>query len=146
MESEEVFLGFHSTARTDSGTLLSLVKTSLMSFDLPISGISGQAYDGAANMAGRENGFQAKLIKVVKGWVNSLAVSLSAEGGNLANAECLYDCVKFSALDTLQLDLSALPRANRASRGARYTDRGTDSGILCQYLSRCYDHRCEVNY
>ena len=58
----------------------------------------------------------------VKDWVNSIALSLSAEEGNLANAESLYDFVKLSALDTLQLDLPALPRANRAARGARYTD------------------------
>ena len=51
--------GFHSTARTDSETLLRLVKTSLMSFGLPIVGIRGQGYDGAANMAGRINGLQA---------------------------------------------------------------------------------------
>ena len=78
MESEEVFSGFHSTTRTDSGTLLSLVKTSLMSFDLPIAGIRGQGYDGAANMAGRENGLQAKILKE-----NSKAIYLYCFGHQL---------------------------------------------------------------
>ena len=62
MESEEVFWSFHSTTRTDSDTLLRLVKTSLMSFGLPIAGIRGQGYDGAASMADRENGLQAKIL------------------------------------------------------------------------------------
>ncbi|KAI6648199.1 Zinc finger MYM-type protein 1-like [Oopsacas minuta] len=42
MESEEVFLGFHITIRTNADTLLHLVKTSLLAFGLPFSGIRGQ--------------------------------------------------------------------------------------------------------
>ena len=61
MESEEVFLGFHQTRRTNSETLLHLVKTSLLSFGLPFSGIRGQGYDGASNMSGKNNGLQAKV-------------------------------------------------------------------------------------
>ena len=47
MESEEVFLGFH-TSRTNADTLLQLVNTSLLAFNLPFSGIRGQ------NMTGRQ--------------------------------------------------------------------------------------------
>ena len=54
MQSEEVFLGFHKTSRTDAETLFNLVKSSLMSFGLSLSGVRGQAYDGASNMAGRQ--------------------------------------------------------------------------------------------
>ena len=38
MESEEVFLGFHTTSRTNADTLLHLVKTSLLAFGLPFPG------------------------------------------------------------------------------------------------------------
>ena len=62
MESEEVFLGFHQTDRTDSETLLNLVKSSLLSLGLSFYGVRGQAYDGASNMAGRHNGLQAKIL------------------------------------------------------------------------------------
>ena len=54
----------------------------------------------------------------VKCWINSLAISLSAEGGNLVNAKSLYDCIKLSALLTFQLDLPPLPRANNSAIGA----------------------------
>ena len=62
MESEEVFIGFHQTSRTDANTMLKLVKDSLLTFGLPFSGIQGQGYDGASNMSGRENGLQAKVL------------------------------------------------------------------------------------
>ena len=62
MESEEVFIGFHQTSRTDANTMLKLVKDSLLTFGLPFSGIRGQGYDGASNMSGRENGLQAKVL------------------------------------------------------------------------------------
>ena len=54
----------------------------------------------------------------VKLWVNSLSLSLFAEGNNPANANALYDAVKIVTLETLQLNLPALPRAKRAG-GAR---------------------------
>ena len=53
----------------------------------------------------------------LKDWVNSLVVSLSAESVNLDNDQSLDDCVKLSALDTLQLDLPALPIENRVAGG-----------------------------
>ena len=61
MNSEEVFLGFHMTKRTTADALLSLIKSSLIAFNLPFSGIRGQGYDGASNMSGRNNGLQAKV-------------------------------------------------------------------------------------
>ena len=39
MQSEEVFLGFHLTSRTNADSLLHLDKTSLLSFGLPFTGI-----------------------------------------------------------------------------------------------------------
>ena len=62
IESEEVFLGFHKTSRTDSETLLSLLNSSLIGFGLSLSRVRGQGYDGASNMAGRHYGLQAKVL------------------------------------------------------------------------------------
>ena len=62
IESEEVFFEFHKTSRTDSETLFNMGKSSLLSFGLSLSGVRGQGYDGASNMAGRQNGLQAKIL------------------------------------------------------------------------------------
>ncbi|KAI6658904.1 Zinc finger MYM-type protein 1-like [Oopsacas minuta] len=62
MKSEEVFLGFHKTSRTDAETLFNLVKSSLMSFELSLLGVRGQGYNGVANIAGRHNGLQTKVL------------------------------------------------------------------------------------
>ena len=65
MQSEEVFLGFHLTSRINADSLLHLVKTSLLSFDLPFSGIRGQGYDGASNMSGNKMVYkQSFLLKI----------------------------------------------------------------------------------
>ena len=58
----KVFLGFHKTSRTDAETLFNLVKSSLLSFGLSLTGVRGQGYDGASIMAGRHNGLQAKVL------------------------------------------------------------------------------------
>ena len=62
MQSEEVFLGFHLTNRTNADSLLHLVESSLLSFGLSFTGVSSQGYDGASNMSGKNNDLQAKVI------------------------------------------------------------------------------------
>ena len=46
MEIEVVFLTFHMTSRTNAGTLLHLIKTSLQAFGLPFSGIRDKDMTG----------------------------------------------------------------------------------------------------
>ncbi|KAI6656023.1 Zinc finger MYM-type protein 1 [Oopsacas minuta] len=84
MESEEVFLGFHKTSRTDAETLFNLVKSSFMSFGLSLSGVHGQGYDGAANMAGRHNGLQAKFLAEIScfGHQLNLVVQVNPRGSS----------------------------------------------------------------
>ena len=63
MQSEEVFLVSTSPAvPINADSLLHLVKTSLLSFGIPLTGIRSQGYDGASNMSGKNNGLQAKVI------------------------------------------------------------------------------------
>ena len=63
LESNEVFLGFFETERTDSNTLFCLIKDALLRIGLDISCLRGQGYDGGSNMAGKINGLQQKMIE-----------------------------------------------------------------------------------
>ena len=49
----------------------------------------------------------------VRRWVNTTTLSLSAEA-NMINANLLYDAMKKVTLETIHLDMLALPRAKRA--------------------------------
>ena len=63
LQSDEVFLGFYETCKTDSSTLFCLIKDGLMRLGLNISGLRGQGYDSGSNMAGKINGLQQKMLK-----------------------------------------------------------------------------------
>ena len=49
-------IGLVQVTKTDAGTLTSALKDVLIRCVLPINQCRGQAYDGAANMAGHLNG------------------------------------------------------------------------------------------
>lgn len=59
---EEYFLGFYEVSSTTAATLYTVIKDVLKRFNLPISDIRGQCYDGASNMSGHINGLQ-ELVK-----------------------------------------------------------------------------------
>ena len=63
LESNEVFLGFFETHKTDSNTLFCLVKDALLRLGLDIFCLRGQGYDGGSSMAGKINGLQQKMIQ-----------------------------------------------------------------------------------
>ncbi len=58
----EEFIGLYEVSVGTGENLAKVVKDVLVRLNLPISGLRGQAYDGAANMAGRYSGAQA-IIK-----------------------------------------------------------------------------------
>jgi hypothetical protein len=58
----EEFIGLYEVSSTTGENLARVVLDVLQRLNLPISGLRGQAYDGAANMAGKYNGAQA-IIK-----------------------------------------------------------------------------------
>ena len=64
LKIEEMFLGFYETSSTTSSTLFEIVKDALTRFELNITNCRGQCYDGAANVSGRENGLQKKLLSI----------------------------------------------------------------------------------
>ncbi|XP_078493200.1 zinc finger MYM-type protein 1-like [Ciona intestinalis] len=60
-QSQEDFVGFYATSKTDSFTLYNLVKDSLLRLGLSIDKLRGQGYDGGANVAGKISGLQKRL-------------------------------------------------------------------------------------
>ena len=57
----EVFLALHTAPKCDSEMLTTIVKSCLLSLNLPLNNCRGQAYDGAANMRENISGVQARI-------------------------------------------------------------------------------------
>ena len=53
---KEVFLRLHAALKCDSETLTTIIKSCLLSLNIPLSNCCRQAYDGAANMRGNISG------------------------------------------------------------------------------------------
>ncbi|XP_027882815.1 zinc finger MYM-type protein 1-like isoform X1 [Xiphophorus couchianus] len=62
MKPHEEFIGLYSVSETTGKSLAAVVKDVLLRLNLPMHGLRGQTYDGAANMSGKHAGAQA-LIK-----------------------------------------------------------------------------------
>ncbi len=60
----EEFIGLYEVSLTTGENLAKVVMDVLQRLNLPITGLRGQAYDGAANMAGKYNGAQAIVRKI----------------------------------------------------------------------------------
>ena len=78
-----------SVEKTDASTLVSVIKDVLIRCNLPITKCRGQAYDGAANMAGHINGVAAKIAAIEP---KAIYVHCLAHSINL----CLQECAKQS--------------------------------------------------
>ncbi len=57
----EDFIGLYETTSTTGEHLARIFLDVLLRLNLPISGLRGQAYDGASNMAGKYSGAQAVI-------------------------------------------------------------------------------------
>ena len=90
LQSDEIFLGFYGTCKTDLRTLFCLIRDGLMRFGLDISSLCGQGYDGGSNMAGKINGFQQKIFKE-----NLKALYFNCIGHQL-NLVCQDACTEYS--------------------------------------------------
>ena len=62
LKPHEEFIGMYSVTETSGKSLAGVVQDVLLRLNLPMHGLRGQTYDGAANMAGKHAGAQA-LIK-----------------------------------------------------------------------------------
>jgi len=57
----EDFIGMYETTSTTGENLARIILDVLLRLNLPISGLRGQAYDGASNMSGKYSGAQAGI-------------------------------------------------------------------------------------
>ena len=64
LNPHEDFLGFYDLPNIASDTTVSVIKDSLTSFNLPLSDLRGQTYDGANNMLGKRSGVAAQIKRV----------------------------------------------------------------------------------
>ena len=60
-QSDEIFLGFYATAKTDAASLKHIVNDVFQRYGFTVSQLRGQAYDGGSNMAGRISGLQKRI-------------------------------------------------------------------------------------
>jgi len=58
---QEVFVGLYEVLGTTGEQMAKLAIDVLLRLNIPISGLRGQTYDGAANMSGKFSGAQAVL-------------------------------------------------------------------------------------
>jgi len=94
----EDFVGLYAVPSIDSNTLVSIIKDTLLWFNLPLSKARGQCYDAAANMSGIRNGVAAQLRKEEARAVYTHCYGHSL---NLAAADAIKNSrVMKSALDT----------------------------------------------
>lgn len=60
-EVREVFVGFYETKTTTADVLFQIFEDVLLRFNLDISFLRGQCFDGAANVSGVQNGLKTKI-------------------------------------------------------------------------------------
>ena len=85
----EDLIGLVEVERTDATYLVHAIKTTLLSCGIPLESCRGQAYDGAANMAGHLNGVAAQIKRDEP---RALFVHCLAHSVNL----CLQECARQS--------------------------------------------------
>ena len=88
---KKVFLGLHAVMKCDSETLTTIVKSCLLSLNLPLSNCRRQAYDGAANMRGNISGVQARIKESNK---TAMYVYCMGHQLNLVVQECITNTVE----------------------------------------------------
>ena len=65
LEAHEDFLGYYQIHNIKSNTIVSAIKDALVRFELPLTNLRGQTYDGASNMMGHKSGV-AKQIREIQ--------------------------------------------------------------------------------
>lgn len=93
--------------KTDSNTLTSAMKDSLIRLCLPISQCRGQAYDGASSMSGHLNGVAAQIQKE---FPSALYVHCLAHCTNLCLQSVGRQCIPVRDALDLVMELSQLIR------------------------------------
>jgi hypothetical protein len=64
LEAHEDFLGYYQIPNIKSDTIVSAIKDALTRFELPLTNLRGQTYDGASNMMGHKSGVAKKIREI----------------------------------------------------------------------------------
>lgn len=92
----EEFVGLYEVSSTTGENLARVAVDVLQRMNLPLSGLRGQTYDGAANMSGKTGGVQAKIKEIQP---LALYVHCGPHCVNLVTqAACSSSCVVMDAL------------------------------------------------
>ncbi|CAG7731398.1 unnamed protein product [Allacma fusca] len=97
-EIKEDFLGLYNTSSTNADSLAALILDVFKRFDLELSSVRGQCYDGASNMSGKLTGVSTQIQEMEK---RAIYVHCYAHSLNLAvqdvirNEELLRDCLSY---------------------------------------------------
>ena len=63
LKAHEDFMGLYQVGSTQAPALLQVIKDFLLRYNLSISKLRGQCYDGAASMCGSRNGVATQMLK-----------------------------------------------------------------------------------
>lgn len=110
---QEAFLSFVECDNITGETLAGLILQSLRNWDLDAANIRGQGYDGAANMAGKFKGVQARILEINE---KALYFHCAAHCLNLCIVKaCSVPAVKnmLAVLKQLSLFFSQSPKRQR---------------------------------
>ena len=130
----EEFLGFFECASSTGNDLARMVQDALCRLNLPIANLRGMAFDGAANMSGRERGAQAILRKAQPA---ALFVHCGAHCANLvAKDSCEASTLVRAALACVN-ELGTMFSQSSKFR-QKFAEIGNDAGVASQKLRpRC---------
>ena len=81
LNPHEDFLGFFELPNIASDPIASAIKDSLTRFNLPLSDLRGQTYDGASNMLGKRSGVAAQIKRVQPKAIETLPRTLTKSIG-----------------------------------------------------------------
>ena len=62
LQIHEEFIGLYEVPSIESSMLVNVVKDTLLRFNLPLSKVRGQCYNGASNMSGRRSGVAKRIM------------------------------------------------------------------------------------
>ena len=85
-ENREDFIELRQLESTTAESIFTMLNEVLHDFDLPVSKLRGQCYDGAANMSGKVNGVVKKFQEI-----ENRAIYIHCFGHlvNLATGDCI---------------------------------------------------------
>jgi len=107
----EEFIGLYEPRRTTGSVTADCIKDVFIQFNLPLSMLSGQTYDGANNMSGEYRGCQAIITDI-----QLLAIYVHFE--SIVVAMCTNNAFNFVLKGLFQLELkNALRKKLKKQRG-----------------------------